>query len=196
MKNKTTKCNKWLIGFALVASIAFSGCGGSMPKCDDKEVIDLVTKIKQDVEFKAPLLCNEDEIQKDTESSYEQELLKLGYKSKRTYCEARKYDYSAFMINSADKETKKISCKAKLHIKSPHTEILSPLVEKEAFELFGLASALSGIMRFTTGKGMNGSEFSIYEQLAEITKDKEYFIKYTAQATQDGQVYVEVLGYE
>lgn len=200
MKNKITKCNKWLVGLALVASIAFSGCGGSMPKCDDKEVLDLVTQLIQKQWLQTPFLCGTAEGNHDLfdnkESSYNEELHKLGYKNRRAYCEARKYDYSAFMINSADKETKKISCKAKLHIKSPHTEILSPLVEKEAFELFGLASALSGVMRFTTGKGMNGSEFSIYEQLAEITKDKEYFIKYTAQATQDGQVYVEVLGYE
>lgn len=47
MKNKTTKCNKWLIGFALVASIAFSGCdaisGGSY--CDDKDGQKIFTEL-------------------------------------------------------------------------------------------------------------------------------------------------------
>ena len=57
MKNKTTKCNKWLVGFALVASIAFSGCdaisGGSY--CDDKDGQKLFTQI-----LKEYLLKNQD----------------------------------------------------------------------------------------------------------------------------------------
>lgn len=56
MKNKITKCNKWLVSFALVASIAFSGCGGSISSnyCDDKEGQKLYTKL-----LKEYLLKNE-----------------------------------------------------------------------------------------------------------------------------------------
>lgn len=57
MKNKITKCNKWLVGLALVASIAFSGCdaisGGSY--CDDKDGQKLFTQI-----LKEYLLKNQD----------------------------------------------------------------------------------------------------------------------------------------
>lgn len=51
------KCNKWLVGFALVASIAFSGCdaisGGSY--CDDKDGQKIFTQI-----LKEYLLKNQD----------------------------------------------------------------------------------------------------------------------------------------
>lgn len=189
MKNKTTKCNKWLVGFALVASIAFSGCGGSMPKCDDKEVLDLVTQLMQKQWLQTPFLCGTAEGNHDLfdseESSYNEELHKLGYKNRRAYCEARKYDYSAFMINSADKETKKISCKAQVSTKQPHIQTLLPILKEELLKV----SIFAGFMGAGAATGGLGEATSLF--VAE-----EYFIKYTAQATQDGQVYVEVLGYE
>lgn len=139
MKNKMKKCNKWLVGFALVASIAFSGCGGSIPKCDDKEVLDLVTQLMQKQWLQVPFLCEEPKgfynllNDENKKSSYKEELHKLGYKNRRAYCEARKYDYSAFMINSVDKETKKISCKAQVSPKQPHIQTLLPILEQELF---------------------------------------------------------------
>lgn len=90
MKSKITKCNKWLVGFALVASIAFSGCGGSMPKCDDKEVLDLVTQLVK----RTPILCNPFS---DDEP-----------------CQVEDFSYSAFVMKSVDKEAKVISCVAKI----------------------------------------------------------------------------------
>lgn len=189
MKNKITKCNKWLVGFTLVASIAFSGCGGSMPKCDDKEVLDLVTQLMQKQWLQTPFLCGTAEGNHDLfdseESSYNEELHKLGYKNRRAYCESRKYDYSAFMINSADKETKKISCKAQVSTKQPHIQTLLPILKEELLKV----SFFAGIMGAGAATGGLGEATSLF--VAE-----EYFIKYTAQATQDGQVYVEVLGYE
>lgn len=55
MKNKITKCNKWLVGFALVASIAFSGCdaisGGSY--CDDKDGQKIFTELLKEYLLKS-----------------------------------------------------------------------------------------------------------------------------------------------
>lgn len=55
MKNKTTKCNKWLVGLALVASIAFSGCdaisGGSY--CDDKDGQKIFTELLKEYLLKS-----------------------------------------------------------------------------------------------------------------------------------------------
>lgn len=189
MKNKMKKCNKWLVGFALVASIAFSGCGGSMPKCDDKEVLDLVTQLIQKQWLQIPFLCGTAEGNHDLfdnkESSYNEELHKLGYKNRRAYCEARKYDYSAFMINSADKETKKISCKAQVSTKQPYIQTLLPILKEELLKV----SIFAGFMGAGAATGGLSEATSLFVA-------KEYFIKYTAQATQDGQVYVEILGYE
>lgn len=85
-----TKCNKWLVGFTLVASIAFSGCGGSMPKCDDKEALDLVTQLVR----RTPILCNPFS---DDEP-----------------CQVEEFSYSTFVMKSVDKEAKVISCVAKI----------------------------------------------------------------------------------
>lgn len=55
MKNKITKCNKWLVGFTLVASIAFSGCdaigGGSY--CDDKDGQKIFTELLKEYLLKS-----------------------------------------------------------------------------------------------------------------------------------------------
>lgn len=55
MKNKITKCNKWLVGLALVASIAFSGCdaisGGSY--CDDKDGQKIFTELLKEYLLKS-----------------------------------------------------------------------------------------------------------------------------------------------
>lgn len=55
MKNKITKCNKWLVSFALVASIAFSGCdaisGGSY--CDDKDGQKIFTELLKEYLLKS-----------------------------------------------------------------------------------------------------------------------------------------------
>lgn len=188
MKNKITKCNKWLVGFALVAGIAFSGCGGSMPKCDDKEVLDLVTQLIQRQWLQTPFLCGTAEgnhnLFDSKESSYNEELHKLGYKNRREYCEARKYDYSAFMINSADKETKKISCKAQVSTKQPHIQTLLPILKEELLKV-SIFAGFMGAGAATDGLGEATSLF-----VAE-----EHFITYEAQYTQDGKVYVELLGY-
>lgn len=160
-----------------------------MPKCDDKEVLDLVTQLMQKQLLQVPFLCgaakgNHNLFDRE-ESSYNEELHKLGYKNRREYCEARKYDYNAFMINSADKETKKISCKAQVSPKQPHIQTLLPILEQE---LFGMA-VFAGFM----GAGAANSGLS---EATSLFVAEQHFIKYTAQATQDGQVYVEVLGYE
>lgn len=195
MKSRAIKGYKGILaGLAmvasLVASVIFSGCGSSMPECDNKAVLDLVTKLSQDVDFAVPLMCDSSQIKENEESNivglgnsqYEQELLKLGYKSRRAYCEARKYSYSAFMADSIDKETKKVSCKAKLIVKSPHSETLSPIFADEAYKIGFMIGFLGG----------NTSNLSHIDSMFR----EEYFVKYTAQHTQDGQVYVEVLGYE
>ena len=195
MKNKAKNRHKGILsGLAMVASLVvslvFSGCGSSMPECDDKKVLDLVTQISQDVDFKVPLMCDSSQIKENAESSivglgnsqYEQKLLKLGYKSRKAYCEARKYSYSAFMADSINKETKKVSCKAKLIVKSPHSETLSPIFADEAYRIGFMIGFLGG----------NTSNLSHIDSMFR----EEYFVKYTAQHTQDGQVYVEVLGYE
>lgn len=55
MKSKITKCNKWLVGFALAASIAFSGCdaisGGSY--CDDKDGQKIFTELLKEYLLKS-----------------------------------------------------------------------------------------------------------------------------------------------
>lgn len=55
MKNKMTKCNKWLVGFALIASIAFSGCdainGGSY--CNDKDGQKIFTELLKEYLLKS-----------------------------------------------------------------------------------------------------------------------------------------------
>lgn len=192
MKTKITKCNKhkWLVGLALVASITFfSGCGNSMPKCDDKEVLDLVTQLVQKQWLQVPFLCGTAEgnhnLFDSKKSSYNEELHKLGYENRRAYCEARKYDYSAFMINSADKETKKISCKAQVSTKQPHIQTLLPILNEE-------------LLRVAIFAGIVGKRNALgdLEEAVNFFVREENFITYEAQYTQDGKVYVEFLGYE
>ena len=75
-----------LAGLAFVVGMLFSGCGSSMPKCDDKEVLDLVTQLVKGT----PAIC------------WNQE------------CKVEEFSYSTFIMNYADKEAKLIKCAAKV----------------------------------------------------------------------------------
>ncbi len=102
---KSTK----LVSIGMIAgmAMALSGCFDSTPKCDDKEVQDMLTQI------------------------IKEQLLPAAGVSK-TKINGVKISYNGFMTNKIDKEAKKVTCKAQIVAKDKEEGEISEYINYTA----------------------------------------------------------------